>query len=243
MKGLDIVLKDVSYERRALSYDLPVKTGCVGWWYLGGSLERSAVNLADGYPDATIIGAPTVSAAYLTLKSSNHYLRTQLRLGAAWTLGVVARTDDTLAAGANQPILIGTSGESAGGNIYHTSNAANTAMNSFQSDGAETQTVAGTPGAANVWKMIIASADAAAQTIANMSAGAANTEPQDPVGGPLIPSTLTVGIGSGGQNNSFGGTSQIAWACIYNRVLSSGERTAIYDRVKAYLARRGITGL
>jgi len=30
-------------------------------------------------------------------------------------------------------------------------------------------------------------------------------------------------------------------AAVYDRVLSAPERTAIYDRVKGYLGRRGIT--
>lgn len=236
MKGLDIVLKDVSYSRRALAYDLPVKAGCVGWWFLGGDIDQSAVNLAEGYPDATVIGSPAINDYYLGLKSKNNILRTEALLGSAWTLIVVGRNTDTLVDAEHQPVLIGTSGESGGGNIFHNATTTTVAMNSYPGGVSNTLTLASTPGN---WKMAAAVADADNQTLYNLTLGTSDTEANS---GALTPSTTKVGIGGGGNMlNSQQGTSDIAMAAIYNRVLAEAELETIYDRLKPYYAPRSIS--
>lgn len=240
-KALDIILKDVDYSRVATSYDLPVKQGCVGWWFLGGSVARSVINLADGFPDAVAVGETLIDVEnyFLNLEANSHFLKTQAYLGAAWTLVVVCRTDDDLSDGSHQPTYLTTFGHDSGGGIYNSSSALNTVMISYQAGPVgDNQSVAGS--GVEDWRMMIASATHLEQTIADMTAGTANTEPQSPLGGSLIPSAYPVSIGGTGTPSSHGGTCQVAMAAIYNRALTEDERDSIYERVKAYFAPRGI---
>lgn len=240
-KGLDIVLKDVSYQRRALGYDVPVKSGCLGWWFLGGDLDYSAINLADGMPDAVVVGAPVVSPHYLSFQSKVNFLRTSQYLPSRWSMIAAFRCLDTGANAATRPVIIGTSDGSNGGGSLYVSNTNSIAMVSYQaSDGNEITTQ--TPVAIATWKMMIACADENGQTLYNMTAGTSVSEDQNPPGEALVPSISPVGIGSGGSAASvYGGSCDVAMAALYDRVPSEPERTAIYDRVKAYLGRRGIT--
>ncbi|EMH4927498.1 hypothetical protein [Serratia ureilytica] len=86
----------------------PVRDGLLAWGHLGGSLERSLLNLARFQPGFGVVGNPEVKGNYLRFKSGTDFLRTSVFQRKTHTLFCVARSDDTFADDEHKPMLMGT---------------------------------------------------------------------------------------------------------------------------------------
>ncbi|HGE8310528.1 TPA: hypothetical protein ACGD7G_001048 [Serratia marcescens] len=86
----------------------PVQDGLLAWGHLGGSIDKSLINLARYQPAFTVVGTPEVHSNYLRFKGGRDFLRTSVFQRRNHTLFCIARSDDTFATDEHKPMFIGT---------------------------------------------------------------------------------------------------------------------------------------
>ena len=240
--GLDIVVTDFSFRRNALAYDVPVVDQCQGWWFFGDDAFESQRNLMEGQPNAILVGAPLAFPHYVRTDGRVSYYQTAIPDPEAGTFVCVARSADTGDASANRPTFLGTSdGSATGANLYQGDVTMLSGNSYLDVGGVPTSNGANLATTVNPmtdFRLYIFDFGLATQAIYNMTGGGSFSESQPANDGRLI-SGSPVFIG-GGPNAGNHGKADMAMAAIYSKQLSSAERSAIYDRLKAYYGRRGI---
>lgn len=89
--GARLIAKGVDAEDYAFEYAAPVRRGFEGMFFLNTSMEKCLRNYAPGKNDATLVGAPVVSASYLSGRSGVNFLQTDIAETAEMTMYTVAR--------------------------------------------------------------------------------------------------------------------------------------------------------
>ena len=227
--------KHLPYNRNVGDFLLPVTSGLLGQWFLGGSEEFSVKNRwsRGGYGDGQAYGTPIYEAYYGKFKSGTNGIFLSFPDPVAGTIYAVVRNTDTLADSAHRPNFIGSSPGSAGANIFY--NSTSTTSNIYTSDGniGSTNTTADS----TRWHMLALKYDASLIKLFNLTEGDAATGTA--VSGTRIqaPKNLAIGAYSG---TSTTGTFDMAYCGIFNRFTTTDEDTAIYTKIKAMMADRGI---
>jgi len=85
---------------------LPVMRGVQGMFLLGGTLAQSCKNLIPDKPNATVIGAPTVSANSIGCQGLVNCLQTSILQTAEMTIYVVGKSADTFVDNAHRPMFV-----------------------------------------------------------------------------------------------------------------------------------------
>jgi hypothetical protein len=210
-----------------------------------GGLSLALRNWADGMPAASVGGAPAESAGHLDFVSGSSWLQTQMSETADLTFLSVARSLDTLADLAHDPILIGNyagGGDLVGVALFQGANNSN--MNSRSTNGTVRATNAagiadGAPGAN--WACRIGSTGTGlGSAVYQMTTGVqVVAAPAAGYTARSLTNANKVRIGSG-YDTAFKGSSQHVVAAAWNRVLTADERAAAYQWAKALSASVGI---
>lgn len=232
------------FSANAVGFLPPVASGLVGWFLLGGTIDQSVRNLAQGGANATAVGSPSVSAGYCTFDGNTpSHLQTSIAETQDMTLIVVMRSSDTFADNTHAPAPIGTFQSAQtpiGVGLLFLSGTLPTI---------ELRLVAGLDnGTAPVtslnvtnpdqWKCLAAVVQSGAhRDVHNLTDATSTTAVSGArVGAGISARTVRIGASYGGNR----GTSNIAFAAVYSRALSVGELAAIYAFAKPILAARGV---
>mgnify|MGYP006955276857 CR=1 FL=1 len=134
--GLDLLVPKGDF-RDTGTYDVPVPSGCIGWYFLGGTLAASIRNHAPLGKSATVAGSPTVNDNYLGLVSQNSYIDTGI-IGPAsgGTYIVVGRAFGDGTTQAQRFSHIGKSGGGATGAFFQSIGPSSVEFVSYHNDGA-----------------------------------------------------------------------------------------------------------
>lgn len=243
MPGLDIVVRDYNFEREPLSYDAPVTAGLLGWYFPAGTADRATRNWAesaDAKGPASLVGPPVIRDYYSELKGNARFLELPFNLGTTGTLVTVCRSTDDNLAPATRPVFVGHALPVQGFTFYYDGSSL-TRLAVQETDGSTvTPVTTSLAGNGNVWRMLIADFSSTDQNIYSMTQGTSATTPA--TGGKTrVTATSNLRIGSASSSSAYQGMSDCAMAAFYNRQLTAMERDLIYQRVKGYLGRRGIT--
>ena len=243
MQGLRIRLAPQAPSPIHQAIDFPfelssLQTGLESLNMMGGGVNQSARNLAKNTTrgPATPYGTPVVNDYWMGLKTGSAWYELPFGDFESTTLMVVARSTDTNAAAATQPVFLGTSdGTSSGASLYVGSSSADRTIAYYASGSAS---ASNNPGAGLTgWSMLVGRIGPTGTKTKNMADNDEGTG-ANPGGARVLGNRLKIG---GGQGSSFAGMSDIAFAAVWSREISDAEATAAYNQVKAFYALRGIT--
>lgn len=232
--ALSIQVAGASFPNILASLSLPDRTGLIGEWVLGTDEAKSIVNRANpSGPPMTVVGAPTYGAGYARVSSGavagSHGFDTGIPREGSETIIVVWKKNTGC------PVLLGTQQTVSEGFVNYTSvpalynsqggttaNVANIAVPSHT----DYSFMAGLMPLGGLGKIYAYADD-------ELTTNVAETNGNATVSG----SSLKIGttVGSGGL-----GIADIAYAAVFNRLLSDVEIAAAYGSIKAYMALRGL---
>lgn len=241
MAGISIVCGDANFSSLLTQEALPITSGKVGEYALGGSLNKSSVNKAGG-SNLLSVGSPTINQYSALLSQGNHF-NTQLTPTLDSTIIVVAKRP---AAGA---IFVGNmdTQESAtlnGDNLQYTFPGGNSTHLTGSSNG----TLGAVGVAINLaaidttnfrmfaYRVLRSTADQ--QTVsAYLTANTLTNGGPNPTGKQSAPAFASFRIGNGSKNNSsYAGSTEIAYVAVYNRILTDAELNSNYAFLKNYFS-------
>lgn len=236
---------------------LPVATGCLGWFYLGGTqaaTQQDRANIAN----ATLVGSPTIGNGYVSFAGydASQWLQTAIAETDEFTMLCVARSSDTFASGATKPMFFsnygadaGNGGALIGASIYIDGGTAPQGTvrlgagqnNNGTIQGQITTTINTTD--VSVWNFYAASL---AQTDANIAAAnnarklynSTTDQTHSTSNYPRVAHSANMMRVGAGFSANFGGNCDVAFAAAYSRVLTDTEVETIYQAVKTRLAAK-----
>ncbi|WP_431282734.1 hypothetical protein ACQW02_25555 [Humitalea sp. 24SJ18S-53] len=239
--------RPADFAANALGFLPPVAAGLLGWWYFGGTLAQSIRNLAPGGVDATVVGAPAVSAGYISCVGNSAYLNTSIAEPPEATILVGMRSMATFATSANETMPVSSYGPSGGLGFWLAKSGASVgpigvlrAHAFVDNAGAYLQVAASvTETNLSTWKFASLTVDDGVgvnvyDQTDNLTAGATSALARK-----ILVPPRTFRIGSS-HNSTFAGGVDLAFVAIYNRVLTPTERASVYAAAKVTLARRSI---
>lgn len=249
--SIDLIAKGQDFSALNMGYVPEVPGGLQYLNFFGGGVARDARNLADG-SDLELMGSPSHDVASTTFTPNLAYVRTRTVQPLETTILLCARLADVAS------MLLGTyHGARATGDGF----AAARGLNVWTSPGTvgdglvgEVALVAGSTsgvaGAASAnfstalplvpvgWAFLSFSISAAMSTAAkNHTTGASVTNASAQT---LDRNTHPFHIGGTPVAAGFPASNEIAFAAIYNRVLSVDEKDAMYRSVKRFVASKSI---
>lgn len=253
--GTLITIAGADFSANSVGFIAPVSSGLRGWFYLGGTVAETQQDRA-GIANATLAGSPTLHDGYVSFGGygTGQWLQTAIAETSEITLLCVAKTSAALAADATRPMFVGNYGADAGnggvtigaaiyisagtppqgtvrlaggqnnngtkqGNISATFSTTDVTVWQFYAGRME-QTDASTSAANNARKLFNKTT---AQT------GTTNAYPR-------VPHSINLLRGGSGSSSQFGGSCDLAFMAVYNRVLTDAEVETIYQAVKTRLA-------
>jgi hypothetical protein len=240
-----IDLPAASFAAIADGFMAPVSGGLIGWYFHGGTLEKSLRNLAGGLA-ATQQGAVSIGENWIRATPLINYIQTNHAETADMTLLSVFRTDQNFASAAARPIMVSnyTGSPSRGFSLYVPGASGSTTP----ATGLLRNTVGYAAGVVNAsltvpdmtrWTFAAGTVQAGVgQSIYNMTTGQKASVAE------AAGATRNIGdqmfrIGSSYSTN-FVGPSDIAFTALYSRALSAAEIDKIYQFMKGYFARRSM---
>lgn len=252
----NLVLTGLDGAAASIGFVPPVVTGLKLWVWLGVDLATSCEDKSGSGFTLSAVGAPTFDPTSANFVNGTNYLLTTVPDYDDVTLLCVARCGDTLASAAHVPGFISAYGADTGRGgtpiigsaLAQTGNSTAPSLSlqmngGFNPSGTIVQTASPAFAVAPITNF---------KFLAGMLSGAGTRKIWDQTDGTNIaasglgtrvPNTSNkFKIGSLGHASWVGGTCDMAWAAIYNRVMSDAEVAATYAFVKSYLsAKRSIT--
>lgn len=242
-----------SYQAEATRF-LPYDTAGLEYWGMyDGSGVRSARNHASGKPPGAVFGSPTYNANDLLLTPGSSFIQTEVQQPASITcIAVINPQDDAsglryLVSNNASPAVDPPHATARGAQflLSHGSAVGDGMLTmefavSVLSGGSDTNantSIANTV-AASAWSCVAGSYDSSTGTyrVYNMTTGQTNSNTN--------PNPVNLGSASLRIGNSYAPAGsngvRFAHASIYSVAKSAGEITAIYTKLKAYFAARGI---
>lgn len=252
-----ITIAGADFSANAVGFIPPVADGLLGWFYLGGTIAETQRDRA-GIADGVLAGNPTISAGYVTFSgySSGQRMQTSIVETANITLLTVARSSDAFAAGATKPMFLsnygadpGNSNLLIGASLYvegGTPPAMLVRMGGGQNNNGTIQgqvntnitTADGTGWNFYAGSMAATSSNTAATGNARKLYNSTTDQSHTTSNYPRVPHTVNTFRVGAAYNANFSGFCDVAFAAIYNRVLSDAEVETIYQAVKARLAAK-----
>ncbi len=233
--GIDLVVPDADFTRKAAMFDNPVPDRCEAFFALFGDLNLSAVNLADNRPSAQIVGEPVANADTVSMKSQSDYLQSGVIESTNMTFAFIAKSVDAGGGGSARPTYLGNfmNIRGFGPTIYPTSPTAMNMQCTVDNNGAFYVAQVSLSGDTTKHSLWIADITATTMRLFNMTDGTTASVSIAAYGRPLSV-TNRMRIGSGHNNPTlFLGKSEMAFAAAWSKVLSSAERAAVYQSMKA----------
>jgi hypothetical protein len=215
---------------------LPV-AGASFFHWLGGALETSLVNGADPDFPSYVVGAPEVSAAYLSLKGGSHFIQTQVFDDYAGTYMVVGRSTDDNSNNATRPVLVGSDGES-GTNIHiQTDTLVRTSVTTDIDGEMEAHNAQLTVDDVSLFKCYMGEFNETERRTYNLTDGTSSNLQTHT--GDRIPGEAPICVG-GGLDSRWNGTCDVACAAYWPFRLTPSERRSVYLYVKKIASSRGL---
>tara|TARA_R110000751_G_scaffold307640_1_gene430331 strand:- start:18300 stop:19025 length:726 start_codon:yes stop_codon:yes gene_type:complete len=210
---------------------LPVQTGCLGYFELGGTLVRSQRNWVNPALTATVVGSPTVAADGVTSIGNSAYFNTGIAEPLALTY-LLAYKGTQLVSTDPATSMIGNYGTGGAMLTGGWTGSPGNATVGFWSAGMPTQTTAdGAPGA---WRLLAARVDPVTGIRINnltLGTGPALAAPT----GTRTVNARNIFLGWGGHTG-FVGPNKIIRAAIYNRFLTDDELATMRAFIAAEVA-------
>ncbi|WP_156392471.1 hypothetical protein [Rhizobium sp. Root482] len=208
--------------------------------FLGGSLEQSIRNRMRRKTNSQVIGAPVVSADYLTFKGDTNWLKTAYRDTAALTFIAVARTSDTLADNNTRPTLIGTSdGLGNSGASLYAGTAGRWRQNAYYLDGTPVSQVQDNVATMTTWRLVIGVVNTSGVSLYDLTDGDGATA--TPPSSTRVLGGQAIGIG-GNYGATTKGTCDMAFAAVLSRAMTDAdERTAWLNALRAAFADTSVS--
>lgn len=241
--GARIVLPDADFEQTNIGF-LPAVTGASGWWFLNGTLEKASKNLISGQL-ADVVGLPTTEDGFVSLRGTVNYLVTDVYETASMTMLAVARSAADFTTNPSRPAFVSNYLASTGGAGLNVSAASPTAP----AAGVSSSTYRNVNGSLTSGGSTVAVPDMTAwhffagvhapeySSVYDLTLGISDYDAR--TGTRVIKDTVAMRLGSS-EGTTYGGISDMAFAAVYPRALTTGEVDAVYRQVQAYLSRRGI---
>lgn len=253
MAGLLQTITGADFSAHSAGYLPPVATGLLGWWFLGGSVAETQQDRA-GIANAVLAGSPTVNNGYVSFGgyAAGQWLETAVMETDDITLLTVARSADTFVDGTHKPMFLGNYGSDSGSggaligaSIYIDGGTPPAGTLRFatgqNNSGTYTAHTSTTFSTTNVTTWNFYAGKAAQAGGAGSKKLINSTTDQSNAAVPTYPrrsnTVRPFRIGAG-HNSSFGGICDVAFAALYNRVLSDEEIETIYQAVKTRLAAK-----
>ena len=238
----------------------PVMDGLMGHNILGGTIAQSKKNGLRGAGDLSVIGSPVVSPNYVSFTGTTAYMQSSLMQQAQHTLICVARSSATFADPAHQPMFLSTfSGQNAAYPNFTTQGLSMYVVNSgFPAPKGKLTAISGaypTASPANAtaktqqidqadfsaFRLFILEQSTTGITINDITGATANTEAPYATGYASARSTRPFAIGGPANPTTYMGQCDIAYWAIYNRVLSSEEKSAIVTWLRSFYSSVSIS--
>lgn len=247
--GANLAIKGADFSAASIGFVAPVMAGLEFWNYLGDTLAKTARNLVVGKPGITAVGAPVINPGYVSLKGGSNFLQTGLVDQSEVTLLAVSRIPNL--ADSTYAYVIGSfagSGAQGGSSLLYSNSASTAAKHKPQAYAARNASGTDAPVIAEV-----AEANATAWGFHAVRIGAAYHRIDDKTRGLSGSGPITnprsapngqfyrIGSSNAGTASIVIGDVDVAFATGYSRCLTDAEVEANYQRVKAYLASKGIT--
>ncbi len=247
-----LTVTGADFSANSVGFIAPVADGLVGWWYLGGTEAETKRDRA-GIANATLGGSPTINDGYVSFRGldDGDYLQTSVMETDEITIMCVAKSSDTFADGNHKPMFIsnygtdsGSGGALIGASIYvdgGTAPAGTVRLGGGQNNsGSYTAYVSTNFSTTNVavWNFYSGTMTAAGGTGSRILTN--STTDQTNNTSPAYPrrSNTVRAFRIGAAYASFNGTCDVAFAAIYNRVLTPAEVETVYQAVKTRLAAK-----
>lgn len=233
---------------------LPVATGCLGWFYLGGTQAATQQDRA-GIANATLVGSPTIGDGFVSFGGfdSSKWLQTAIAETSEFTVLCVARSDDTFAGASTKPMFFsnygadaGNGGALIGASIYvdgGTAPAGLVRLGGGQNNNGTKQGHISTSFTTTDVSEFNFYAGRMAQTDSNIAASnnarnlfnktTAQTNSLNCY--PRVPHSANLMRVGAAFNSSFNGNCDVSFAAAYSRVLTDDEIETIYQSVKTRL--------
>lgn len=232
------------FSANAVGFLPPVANGLAGWFMLGGTIDQSVRNLAQGGANAAAVGSPGVSSGYCSFDGNTpSYLQTSIAETQDMTYIIAMRSGDTFADGTHAPAPIGTfqSGQTpiGLGLLFLNGTLPTVQLRLYAGQDAVTSgTTSLNVTDPDTWKFFAAVVESGAhRDIHNLTDNTGATAvPGARVDAGISSRIVRVGSSYGGNR----GISDIAFAAVYTRALSAGELAAIYAFVQPILSARGV---
>lgn len=241
--SLSIKLPSSSFTKFFTSLTLPDRTGLLGEFVIGGTQAASIRNRAAPSSPATVVnaGSITYSANYATVLNSNagsYGFNTGILAPAACSVIAISSRNVSFAMH-TYPIGAGSTG------LWNDFNTAIFTFSNGQSNGATDQAqVARTPPAEDSTTMFFQAGVGDIGSVGKMFVGKSGALVSDV--GTATWATRHAGpfyIG-GVDDTNFGGgagtVKRVAYAAVFNRLLSDAEVASIYAQLTAFYANRGL---
>jgi len=250
-----ITIAGADFSANAVGFIPPVADGLAGWFYLGDTIAETQRDRA-GIADGVLVGSPTINAGYVSFNgySSGQRMQTSIVETANITLLTVARSSDAFSSGATKPMFVtnygadpGHSNLLIGASIYVDGGTPPAALVRLGGGQDNNGTVQGqvntvlTTADATIWNfyagsLAATSSDTAATGNARKLYNSTTAQTGTSSNYPRVPHTVNTFRVGAAYNANFSGFCDIAFAAIYNRVLSDAEVETIYQAVKTRLA-------
>lgn len=248
-----LTISGADFSANSVGYLAPVSNGLLGLWFLGGSVAETQLDRA-GIANAVLAGSPTIGNGYVSFRGldDGDYLQTSVMETDEITIMCVAKSSDTFADGNHKPMFIsnfgtdsGSGGALIGASIYvdgGTAPAGTVRLGGGQNNsGSYTAYTSTTFSTSNVatWNFYSGTMTAAGGTGSRILTNSTtdqtnNTSPAYPRRSNTV---RAFRIGAS-HSASFNGTCDVAFAAIYNRVLTPAEVETVYQAVKTRLAAK-----
>lgn len=245
-KGLKIVVPNADFEASAVGFAAVAADKLEGLYFLNGSPERAARNLAKVNRQAAVIGSPVVNNGFLQFKGATNYLQTDVEETKEFTMIAVAKTPSTLADDANRPMYISNNGSPVAPGYIGTFGSAlyPSSPTDIRQTGSRTTTDGTTPTSGgttianytyhNQWSFLVGRIRENEQRLDDKTHGLSNAQA---TAGARQLASGRFRIGSG-FSTAFAGLADMAFVAIYSKFITDAERDALYNQIRPYLSRK-----
>lgn len=230
---------------RFLPYAPSITNGLRGCYIFGGTLAQSLRNHAPGGADLTSVGSPVIESTYARLTGLSNYFDTGMLETSAMTYLAVSRAVNSPTDNATSAPIVGNfrgSAVSTYGNhlVWTDSGGSDRITFNVGTDNGGALVTAGVALNETVtdWDLIIAGTDASASSLYNVSDGLDN------VGSAYANSRAAATADNlliGSLYASFAGEVDIQQLWIFDRLITSAERTALTAEIRALATADSIT--
>jgi hypothetical protein len=240
-----------NYQAQAIRYSPPDTDGLEYWGMFGDSSTFSGKNHAPGKPGALVVGAPTYSDNYMTIIPSAASIGTQVPQFPAMSFIAVAKVSveasvASFISNGSGPSVANPSVSARGVSLAANAGTAGTGKVSLAMSMSVISAGVDTPFNATLnetlpldtWACIAGVVQSNGQyKVYNLSAG---TSAVAVASSPYNPVTSNFIIGAA-NTSPYSDPISMAMAAIYSTSKTDGEMTDIYNTMKAYFGRRGIS--